>query len=162
MTNYMQCRLFHKLFSLYLADPEFQMWMYIGLGLAVFGGVIFMWIFFNRSTEKKRIRRGSFSKYGATAERRADRAPKGRREKDDLDAIDRLMPIEPSKVMGEYSDKDKNEDQQDTSLFEVLSSLVESVGHLLRHATNGTLTLPKKRQHFKQNNETEIKIHRET
>ena len=138
------------------------MWVYIGLGLVVFAGVMFMWVLFNRSTEKKRIRGGSFSKYGATDKSRVNRVPKGRREKDDLDGIDRMMPIEPSKVVGEYSDKAQKEAQQHTSLFEVLSSLVESVGHLLRHATNGTLTLPKKKRHSKQNNETEIRIDRAT
>ena len=95
--------------SFYLADPEIRMWVYIGLGLAVFAGVMFMWVLFNHSTEKKRIRGGSFSKYGATGESRMNRVPKGRREKDDLDAIDRMIPIEPSKVVGEYSDKGQEE-----------------------------------------------------
>ena len=82
-----------------------------------------------------------------------NRNEKGRREKVGSESY-QMTPIEPSKVMGEYRDKGEFENEENkSSLFEVLSSLVESVGDLLQQATFRTLTLRKRRQHFKQTNE---------
>ena len=139
--------------SLYLADPEFQMWMHIGFGLAVFAGATLLWVLFNRSRAKKSSRRGSFSQYGTMTQEEKTRNEKGQREKVGSESY-QMTPIEPSKVMGEYRDKGEFENEGNkSSLFEVLSSLVESVGDLLQQATFRTLTLRKRRQHFKQTNE---------
>ena len=67
--------------SLNLADPEFQMWMHIGFGLAVFAGATLLWVLFNRSRAKKSSRRGSFSQYGTMTQEEKYRNEKGRREK---------------------------------------------------------------------------------
>ena len=80
---------------LFLGDPEFRMWMWIGIGLGAFAGATFLWVLFNRSTQKKRSRRESFAQYG-TMTKDAQYRGSGKKE---------TVSIDPSKVMGEYHDK---------------------------------------------------------